>query len=118
MTPRGIARFFPSDPPRPVAPELLLRGTDLKGEQRSNRFTHVRLVVLDNQCTGNTAYHGDQDNDPGMNADCRIGSPPGFPPRGADVRAAELQVYSSDHRVNGATLVRDDNGDDGQGEDG
>ena len=53
-----------------------------------------------------------------MNADCRIGSPPGFPPRGADVRAAELQVYSSDHRVNGATLVRDDNGDDGQGEDG
>ncbi len=53
-----------------------------------------------------------------MNADCRDGSPPAFLPRGNDVRAAELQLYSSDHRVNGATLVRDDNGDDGQGEDG
>jgi hypothetical protein len=110
--------FFPSDPPRPVAPELLLRGFDLKGEQRSNLFTHIRLVVLDNQCTGNTAYHGDQDNDPNMNADCRAGSPPTFLPRGNDVRAAELQVYSSDHKVSGATLVRDDNGDDGQGQDG
>jgi extracellular elastinolytic metalloproteinase len=115
---RSAPDFFPTDAPRPVAPELLLRGFDLKGEQRSNRFTHIRLVVLDNQCTGNTAFHGDQDNDPNMNADCRAGSPPAFLPRGNDVRAAELQVYSSDHRVNGATLVRDDNSDDGQGQDG
>jgi hypothetical protein len=115
---RSAPDFFPTDAPRPVAPELTLRGFDLKGEQRSNRFTHIRLVVLDNQCTGNTAFHGDQDNDPGMNADCRTGSPPNFLPRGNDVRASELQLYSSDHRVNGATLVRDDHGDDGQGEDG
>ena len=110
--------FFPTDAPRPVAPELLLRGFDLQGEQRSHRFTHVRLVVLDNQCTGNTAFHGDQDNDPNMNADCRTGSPPTFVPRGNDVRAAELQVYSSDHRVNGATLVRDEHDDDDHGDDG
>jgi len=89
-----------------------LRGFDLRGDQRSQRFTHVRLVVLHNQCTGNTAYHGDQDNDPGMNSDCRTGSPPSFLPRGNDVRAAELQLYSSDHRVKGATLVRTTGGDD------
>ena len=106
---RSAEDFFPSDPPRPVAPEINLRGFDLRGKQRSNRFTHVRLVVLHNQCTGNTAYHGDQDNDPGMVADCRTGSPPTFVPRGNDVRAAELQVYSGDHRVKGAKLVRDDN---------
>jgi hypothetical protein len=53
-----------------------------------------------------------------MNADCRAGSLPTFLPRGNDVRAAELQVYSSDHRVNGATLVRDEHGDDGHGQHG
>jgi hypothetical protein len=103
---RSAEDFFPSDPPRPVAPEINLRGFDLLGEQRSSRFTHVRLVVLHNQCTGNTAYQGDQDNDPGMNADCRTGSPPNFVPRGSDVRASELQLYSRDHHVEGATLVR------------
>ena len=103
---RSAEDFFPSDPPRPVAPEINLRGFDLRGEQRLNRFTHVRLVVVHNQCTGNTAYHGDQDNDPGMNADCRTGSPPNFVPRGSDVRASELQLYSRDHHVEGATLVR------------
>jgi extracellular elastinolytic metalloproteinase len=105
---RSADDFFPTGPPRPVAPEINLRGFDLRGSQRSNRFTHVRLVVLHNQCTGQAAYHGDQDNDPGMNADCRIGTPPNFPPRGNDVRAAELQVYSSDHRVRGAELASDD----------
>jgi extracellular elastinolytic metalloproteinase len=104
---RSAEDFFPSDPPRPVAPEINLRGFDLRGTERSNRFTHVRLVVLHNQCTGNTAYHGDQDNDPGMNSDCRTGSPPSFVPRGEDVRASELQLYSRGHHVEGATLVRD-----------
>jgi hypothetical protein len=103
---RSAPDFFPSDPPRPVAPDLLLRGLDLKGSHRSSRFTHVRLVVVDNQCTGTAAYQGDQDNDPGMNADCIAGSPPNFLPRGNDVRAAELQLYSRDHRVKGASLVR------------
>jgi extracellular elastinolytic metalloproteinase len=114
---RSAEDFFPSDAPRPVAPEINLRGFDLRGESRSDRYTHVRLVVLNNQCTGNTAFHGDQDNDPGMNSDCRTGSPPNFLPRGNDVRASELQVYSSDHRVRGATLVRDGGGDDDDDDD-
>jgi extracellular elastinolytic metalloproteinase len=112
---RSAEDFFPSDAPRPVAPEINLRGFDLRGDERSDRFTHVRLVVLHNQCTGNTAFHGDQDNDPGMNSDCRTGSPPNFLPRGNDVRASELQVYSSDHRVRGASLTGrggDDDDDD------
>lgn len=39
------------------------------------RASHVRIVVLDNQCTGNTAFHGDQDSDPTSGSDCRLGSP-------------------------------------------
>lgn len=117
---RSASDFFPSDTPRPVAPEINLRGFELDSSNRwhdddgarGKRFTHVRLVVLHNQCTGQTAYHGDQDNDPGMVADCRTGSPPNFLPRGNDVRAAELQVYSSDHRVRGAELAGDGRGDD------
>jgi thiaminase len=34
----------------------------------------------------------------------------GLPPRGNDVRAAELQVYSSKHRVHGAKLVESHGG--------
>jgi hypothetical protein len=116
---RSSPDFFPGDTPRPVAPELLLRGFDLSGNGRwhhdrdpdqgglrGGRATHIQLVVLSNQCTGNPAYQGEQDNDPANTTDCRTGNPAaGLPPRGNDVRAAELQVYSSKHRVHGATLA-------------
>jgi extracellular elastinolytic metalloproteinase len=113
---RSSSSFFPGDTPRPVAPELLLRGFDFDSE----RATHVQLVVLDNQCTGNTAFQGDQDNDPVMFTDCRTGSPHNlvnFPPRANDVRAAELQVYSSEHRVTGADLAEDGDDDDDDDDD-
>jgi extracellular elastinolytic metalloproteinase len=102
----SASSFFPGDTPRPVAPELLLRGFDF-GSQWA---THVQFVVLNNQCTGNTAFQGEQDNDPVMVTDCRTGSPHNlvnFPPRGSDVRAAELQVYSSEHHVSGAVPAED-----------
>jgi hypothetical protein len=70
----------------------------------------VQFVVLNNQCTGNTAFQGEQDNDPVMATDCRTGSPhnlANFPPRANDVRAAELQVYSSEHHVSGAEPAED-----------
>jgi hypothetical protein len=105
------AQFFPGDTPRPVAPELLLRGFGLD----ERRATHVMFVALENQCTGNTAFQGEQDNDPVMTTDCRTGAPlavPPFLPRGNDVRAAELQVYSSEHRVLGADSLDDDEDDD------
>jgi hypothetical protein len=90
---------FPSAPPRPVAPEMILRTWEAGGGATA---THVLIRVLDNQCTGNDAFHGEQDNDPVNNTDCRTGNPP-LPPRNDEVRISELQVFSSKPDVDGAT---------------
>ena len=79
------ANAFPSVVPRPRAPELTLRSFAVPQTQA----THVRLRVLTNQCTGQTAYQGDLDDDPMNDADCRTGSP-----QDDNVRAAELQVFA------------------------
>lgn len=93
---------FPGDVPRPLAPQLIFREFDVPDRQA----THVRMVVLDNQCTGNPQYQGDQDNDPLVNSDCRTNATD-FPfdpeapdeavllPQDTTVRAAELQVFSA-----------------------
>jgi extracellular elastinolytic metalloproteinase len=65
------ADAFPGFNPRPVAPEMILRSFSVPAV----RASHVRIVVLDNQCTGNTAFQGDQDSDPTSGSDCRLGSP-------------------------------------------
>jgi extracellular elastinolytic metalloproteinase len=124
---RSAPDFFPGDTPRPVAPELLIRGFDLakhgwqhddddddNGGGRSNRrTTHVQLVVLNNQCTGNPAFQGEQDQDPGNDTDCRTGNvEDGLLPRANDVRAAEVQVYTSQHSVRGAWLADEHGNDD------
>jgi extracellular elastinolytic metalloproteinase len=80
------ADAFPAIRPRPRAPELVIRSFDLKSVQA----TYVRLVVLNNQCTGTPGYQGDQDDDPQNVTDCDTGSA-----QGQNVRAAELQVFSS-----------------------
>ena len=49
----------------------------------------MRLVVLNNQCTGFAGYAGELDNDPITTTDCATGSD-----RGTIVHAAELQVFS------------------------
>ena len=89
---------FPGESWRPRAPHLILREFELAEPVRA---THVRFVVLDNQCTGNLDYHGEQDDDPLNYTDCRTPSagspnpPPGsLPARDQEVRAAELQVFS------------------------
>jgi len=88
---------FPASVPRPLAGNLNFRAFDVPDRQA----THVRMVVLNNQCTGNTEYHGDQDNDPNVNSDCRtqglIQAPDEavIAPQDTTVRAAELQVYSA-----------------------
>ena len=98
---RSQSDAFPGEPPRPVAPEMILRAWYAGGGQA---VTHVLFRVLDNQCTGQTAFHGEQDNDPAnTSTDCRIGTLPPLPPRGNDVRASELQVFSGRPRVVGAT---------------
>ena len=96
------ADAFPGFNPRPVAPEMILRSFSFPAV----RASHVRIVVLDNQCTGNTAFHGDQDSDRTSGSDCRLGSPGAGPvpvfgdlpqviaPRDDEVHIAELQVFS------------------------
>ena len=75
---------FPSVRPRPVAPTLALRSFAFP----KVAATHVKLVALENQCTGFAGYAGELDNDPTNDTDCKSGSD-----RGLSVRAAELQLF-------------------------
>jgi extracellular elastinolytic metalloproteinase len=77
---------FPSEAPRPVAPTLTMRAFDVPDTSAAA----VRLVALQNQCTGNPAYAGELDNDPLNPTDCKTGSD-----RGTIVHAAELQVFNT-----------------------
>ncbi|MGH3023698.1 MAG: M36 family metallopeptidase, partial [Gaiellaceae bacterium] len=86
---------FPGDPPRPVAPDLILRTFQVP----TVKATHVKLVVVSNQCTGNPDFHGVQDQDPANETDCRATA------IANQVRAAELQLLSGRTRVDGATRV-------------
>jgi extracellular elastinolytic metalloproteinase len=81
------ANAFPADPPRPVAPHLILRRFDTP----DFTATHVRYVVKHNQCTGGIGFQGDQDADPTNNPDCDS-NVPGNSARNF-VRTAELQVF-------------------------
>ncbi len=87
------ADAFPGDPPRPVAPHMLLRSFDIP----NTRATHLRLVVKTTQCTGGPAFQGDQDLDPAVNADCDSNVAAGA--SRSFVRAAELQAFSSSSRA-------------------
>ncbi|MGZ6878230.1 MAG: M36 family metallopeptidase, partial [Nocardioidaceae bacterium] len=78
------ADAFPGRRPRPVAPNLTLRTFSLPGVVA----THVRLVALENQCTGFAGYAGEQDADPLNDTDCKAASD-----RDQSVRAAELELF-------------------------
>jgi hypothetical protein len=88
---------FPAPNPRPSAPDLTMRTFPLPDRSA----THVKLVVLDNQCTGNPNFQGDQHDDPlAPTSDCRSTR------TGAnEVRVAELQLLTSRPAVDGAALV-------------
>ena len=58
---------FPAVNPRPTAPDLTIRTFEIK----SSWATHVKFVVVDNQCTGTPSYLGEQDNDPTNPTNCR-----------------------------------------------
>jgi extracellular elastinolytic metalloproteinase len=77
------ADAFPAVRPRPRAPNLIIRAFALSGSA-----THVRFVVLTNQCTGGPDFQGDQDDDPINITDCSAGSV-----QDLTVRAAEVQVF-------------------------
>ena len=78
------AAAFPGARPRPVAPNLIMRGFNV----RDTRAAAIRFVALENQCTGFSGYAGEQDKDPANATDCKTASD-----RGYSVRASELQVY-------------------------
>ncbi|MGH3679424.1 MAG: M36 family metallopeptidase [Natronosporangium sp.] len=88
---------FPAPAQRPSSPDLVLRSFQVP----PTSATHVKLVVVANQCTGNPLYQSQQHDDPAApSTDCRTTS------TGAnEVRAAELQLLTSRPRVDGATLV-------------
>ena len=98
----GNINAFPGTTPRPTAPELILRNFVLTSTVNA---THVMIRVLDNQCTGNPAFQGDQDADGLNNSDCETGSPGTATPfgdldvvlaeRDDEVHIAELQVFST-----------------------
>jgi extracellular elastinolytic metalloproteinase len=89
------ADAFPGDAPRPVSPALLLRSFSLPAAVAA---THVRFVVVENQCTGQVQFQGTQDNDPATPNDCRTGKEGPevsiLAPRDTSVVAAELQAFS------------------------
>lgn len=79
------ADAFPSQRPRPTAPTLTLRSFTVP----ATRAAALRLVVLENQCTGFAGYAGEQDADPTNDTDCATASD-----RGTIVHAAELQAFA------------------------
>lgn len=94
---------FPADRPRPTVKDLNLRAFSLP----DTVATHLRIRVLDNQCTGGPAYTGaaNPENNPLSDPDCESGalttaSAAGAPATTTDnsqfdrVRIAELQVFA------------------------
>ncbi len=76
--------------PRPLAPALLFERFDVP----DTMATHVRLVALENQCTGQAQFAGEQDADPLNPTDCITGSN-----KDESVRAAELEVFGYDAKT-------------------
>ncbi len=76
---------FPGRRPRPVAPDLTLRSFKIAPTEASA----LRLVTLENQCTGFAGYAGEQDQDPLNDTDCASASD-----RGTIVHASELQAFT------------------------
>jgi hypothetical protein len=75
---------FPGGAFRPVAPQLNLRSFAITPVQA----THLRIIVVASQCTGNPLYAGEQDNDPRAATDCATASP-----FAQQVRIAEVQAF-------------------------
>ena len=80
------ANAFNAVAPRPVSPELLIKSFDVN----DSAATHLRFVVLHNQCTGGPDFQGEQDDDPLNDTDCDTASA-----RGEEVHVAELQALAA-----------------------
>jgi hypothetical protein len=83
----SAADAFPGDPPRPVAPHMILRDFNIPNV----KATHLRLVAKTSQCTGGPQFQGEQDADPANNTDCDSNVTAGA--TRSFVRAAEFQAF-------------------------
>jgi extracellular elastinolytic metalloproteinase len=81
---------FPGVRFRPVSPDLILRSFTVP----NTTATHLRLVVVSNQCTGGAGFQDEQDADSVTTTDCETGST-----LDNEVRAAELQAFSVGGKV-------------------
>jgi extracellular elastinolytic metalloproteinase len=85
------ADAFPGFNPRPVGPDLILRSFQFPATVMA---THLRIVVLDNQCTGDADFQGTQEADPTSPSDCANPNPPlVLPERASEVHISELQAF-------------------------
>jgi hypothetical protein len=87
------ADAFPGAPPRPIAPQLILRSFDIPDVTA----THLRLVAKTSQCTGTPGFQGEQDADPRFTTDCDSNVPAGS--SRSFVRAAEFQAFGDKGKV-------------------
>ncbi len=81
------ADALPSGQFRPKTPQLIVKSFTV----RPTPATHVRFRVVSNQCTGNPAYAGEQDNDPRTTTDCATSAAAAA----RQVVAAEFQVFGN-----------------------
>jgi hypothetical protein len=75
---------FPAGAFRPTAGQLIMRTFHI----HPTVATHLRLVVLSSQCTGNPLYAGEQDQDPRASTDCATASA-----NAPIVRISEFQAF-------------------------
>ncbi len=87
------ADAFPGAPPRPIAPQLILRSFDIPDVTA----THLRLVARTSQCTGTPGFQGEQDVDPRVTTDCDSNVPANS--TRSFVRAAEFQAFGDKGKV-------------------
>jgi hypothetical protein len=90
---------FPAELPRPVTPMINLRSFDIPATQA----THLRLVVLSSQCTGNPQYAGQQTADLANPSDCVTGSA-----TSGHVRIAEFEAFSGEGPTVGSQVITAD----------
>ena len=77
---------FDAVAPRPVSPDMTMKSFDVT----DTVATHIRLVALDNQCTGGPEFQGSQSNDVAAPTDCSENSA-----RAHELHVAELQVLAT-----------------------
>ncbi len=84
---RSPANFFPSDRPRPLAPDLILREVKLPKPITADA---VRLVIRSSACTGGPDFNTEKENDPVQPSNCLS-----MPNYATQVTVTEFQVFRS-----------------------